>query len=297
MNKIGLHQGYWRQTPAEHAGIERWLELTKQTTCEVFEIGPSIILPMSKQERADFKKLIADNGMTLSINGGYTPSNDIASDDPAIRKIGVEYGKSVLEAMADVGCDRWSGINYSAWLRRPDCEILTYDEKQRIRELSLESMKQIIKTAEDCGVKYCFEIVNRFEQVLLNTSAEGVAFCEEIGSPNAQLLLDTFHMNIEEDSIVDALEYAQTRGRLGHVHVGESNRRVPNFDGKTHLDWDGILGILKKTGYEGFITMEPFMKMGLTTICVWRDLSHDADVDQMVVYARDAANFLRGKLA
>ena len=54
---------------------------------------------------------------------------------------------------------------------------------------------------------------------------------------------------------------------------------------------------MKKTGYEGFITMEPFMKMGLTTICVWRDLSHDADVDQMVVYARDAANFLRGKLA
>ncbi len=297
MNKIGLHQGYWRQTPAEHAGLDKWLELTQQTTCEVFEIGPAIILNMSAGERADFKKYLLDHNMYLSINGGLNETNDIASDDPAIRQRGIEYAKSVLQAMYDVGCDRWSGINYSAWLRRPSCEVLSYDEKQRLLALSLNCMKQIIKTAEDCGVDYCFEIVNRFEQFLLNTAEEGVAFCEQIGSANAKLLLDTFHMNIEEDSIVDALALAQNKGRLGHVHVGESNRRVPNFDGKTHLDWDGILGTLKKTNYTGFITMEPFMKMGLTTICVWRDLSHNADLDQMVQYARDAAQFLRSKLA
>lgn len=62
-----------------------------------------------------------------------------------------------------------------------------------------------MKVAEDCGVLYCCEVVNRFEQYLLNTAKEGVEFVKRLGSPNARVLLDTFHMNIEEDSMVDAI--------------------------------------------------------------------------------------------
>lgn len=296
MNKIGLHSGYWRGTEAAEAGASELLELTKKTACEVLEIGPDCLLNMTAAERKDFRKAVADAGMYLSINGGFTDKNDIAADDPSIRRIGIEWAKKVLQAMQEVGCDRWSGINYSEWLRRPGVPELTPDYKEHVRSLSLDSMREIIKTAEDCGVQYCFEIVNRFEQFIMNTSEEGVSFCEDLGSPNAKLLLDTFHMNIEEDSIVDAITYAQQKGRLGHLHTGESNRRLPGFDGKTHMDWDAIMGAVKNSGYQGYITMEPFMKMGMTTICCWRDLSHGADLEQMIGYARDAAQFLRSKL-
>ena len=47
----------------------------------------------------------------------------------------------------------------------------------------LESMSRLMKVAEDCGVLYCCEVVNRFEQYLLNTAKEGVEFVKRLGSP------------------------------------------------------------------------------------------------------------------
>nr|WP_122012240.1 sugar phosphate isomerase/epimerase family protein [Maliibacterium massiliense] len=297
MNKIGLHSGYWGGTGAKQ-DVYTMLDLTQKTGCEVFEIGPDAFLPMTKQERTDLKHAVADKGMSLSVNGGLDETNDAAVDDPAIRQKGIEHCTAVLKAMVDIGCDRWSGINYSAWLRKPT-EILDMDAKMHFWELGVQSMRQVLKVAEDCGVDYCFEVVNRFEQFIFNTAKEACQFCEDVGSPNAKLLLDTFHMNIEEDSIVDALRLAMEKGRLGHVHVGESNRRVPGMDGKTHMDWAAILGTLKEINYQGYITMEPFMKMGTVpalSIRVWRDLSHDADLAQMVQYAKEGADFLRSYL-
>ena len=297
MNKIGLHNAYWLDTEMVDAGVYKWMELAKQANCEVMEIGTAEIVAMTNAERLEFKKAVADAGMILTINDGFTKDDDIAAEDPAVRRRGIERAKRILQAMYELGADRWSGINYSEWLRHPEVATCTPDFKAHVRDLSLESMREIIKIAEDCGVDYCFEVVNRFEQFLLNTAAEGVQFCEDLGSPRAKLLLDTFHMNIEEDNIADAIKFAQSKGRLGHIHVGESNRRVPGFEGKTNMDWDAIMGAVKESGYEGYIIMEPFMKMGATTICCWRDMSHGADIATMVGYAKDGAAFLRSKLA
>lgn len=124
-------------------------------------------------------------------------------------------------------CPRWgatilNGVSYAGWQALPDHGI-TLDEKRRKEELALESMSRLMKVAEDCGVLYCCEVVNRFEQYLLNTAKEGVEFVKRLGSPNARVLLDTFHMNIEEDSMVDAI--LEAGPWLGHFHVGENNRR------------------------------------------------------------------------
>jgi D-psicose/D-tagatose/L-ribulose 3-epimerase len=67
-------------------------------------------------------------------------------------------------------------------------------------------------------------VVNRFEQFLLNTAAEAVAYVNEVGSTNLKILLDTYHMNIEEDSIAGAITTAGSL--LGHLHIGENNRKL-----------------------------------------------------------------------
>ena len=78
----------------------------------------------------------------------------------------------------------------------------------------------------------CLEIVNRFEQYIANTAEEGIAICEEINNPYCKLLLDTFHMNIEEDYIPDAIRAASDKGYLGYIHIGEANRKIPNGEKK-----------------------------------------------------------------
>jgi D-psicose/D-tagatose/L-ribulose 3-epimerase len=152
-------------------------------------------------------------------------------------------------------------------------------------------MREAIKVAEDNHVIFNMEVVNRFEQFLLNTSAEAVAYVEAVGSPNAKILLDTFHMNIEEDFIGDAIVLAGDK--LGHVHVGENNRMPPGFG---HIPWTEIGAALRKIGYGGAVVMEPFLLPGGQVgrdIKVFRDLSVGLDLDDE---ARKAALFMRGVL-
>ena len=131
-------------------------------------------------------------------------------------------------------------------------------------------MREIVKTAEDYGVTYCVEAVNRFEGCIINTAREALDYVNDIDSPNIGVLLDTYHMNIEEVSIGDAIRLVGDR--LTSFHTGENNRMAP---GRGHLNWDEIFGALADINYKGRIVSEPFVMMGGEVgrdIKTWRDL-------------------------
>ena len=297
MNKIGLHIGYFWGTGLED-DLFRLLDFTARAELDVIELTPKWLIDLGPDGRKRFKEKMDEYGILPSLNGGLTAANDISVEDPAIRQAGIDYSKQVLELMPEIGCDRWSGSNYSEWCRLPTGPMSKAD-KRRVLDLCIDSFQKIMPTAEACGVTYCFEVLNRFEQFMFNTSEESVAFAEEIGSPNAQVLLDTYHMNIEEDSIVDAMVHAGRKGRFGHLHIGESNRRIPGT-GKTHMDWDAIAGAVRDAGYTGFLTMEPFVLTSAPNahrICVWRDMVKDQSIDALINDAKIGGQFLRAKLA
>lgn len=297
MNPIGLHIGYWWGAGVEN-DLFQMLELTHRAELDVIEINPLWLLKMTHEECAAFAARLREYDMTATLNGGLDALNDIASDSPDIRKAGIAYCKRVLSKMPELGITVWSGCNYSEWLRCPSGEADAQAEKTRALDLCLESMEEIIQTAEDVGVDYCFEVLNRFEQFLFNTSAEAVAFAERVGSPRAKVLLDTYHMNIEEAVTTAAIRYAGARGRLGHFHVGESNRRVPGI-GDTDMDWNQIARALREAAYQGAIVMEPFVLTAAHNAKrthVWRDLSGGADIDKLVEDARRGGQFLRDVL-
>ncbi|MGI6004100.1 MAG: sugar phosphate isomerase/epimerase family protein [Christensenellales bacterium] len=295
MNKIGLHWGYWRGTELENdwTGI---MDALVKADIDVFEIGPQAVLPWSRAQRETFKKALADRGLIINFNGGLTHETDIASDDPAVRRAGIEYSKRVLDVVAQMGGINWSGINYSQWLRHPG--RITSSDRQYYFDLSVDAMRKIIGTAEDLGVVYGYEVVTRFDQFIFNTAQEAVAYCQAVDSDNAQLHLDTWHMNVEEDSMADAIACAAYHGRLSHMHVCENNRRVPGLI-RGNINWPEIFGALKQAGYRGYLTMEPFVIMGATNshmLGIWRNLG-PTDLDTMIENVRLGAEFLRRGMA
>jgi D-psicose/D-tagatose/L-ribulose 3-epimerase len=151
-------------------------------------------------------------------------------------------------------------------------------------------MREVMKKVEDCGVYFNVEVVNRFEQYLLNTCEEALEYVKAVGSPNCKILLDTFHMNIEEDSFTGAIERAGSY--LGHMHIGETNRRAP---GCGKMAWDEIFQALKKIGYSGAIVMEPFLIPGGE---IGRDIKiyRSLEVEDLDVEAKRALDFVRGEL-
>jgi D-psicose/D-tagatose/L-ribulose 3-epimerase len=212
----------------------------------------------------------------------------VAAEDPAVRKTGIAFLKRMAGAVGEMGGGNIGGILYSSWpLIMPAGEF----DKRPYVERSVASMKEAIKVAEDNAVFFNMEVVNRFEQFIMNTADEAVAYVEAVGSPNARVMLDTFHMNIEEDFIDDAI--VKTGDRLGHFHIGENNRMPPGYG---HIPWTEIGAALRRIKYPGYVVMEPFLMPGGQVgrdIKVFRDLSVGLDLDGE---ARKALQFMRGVL-
>jgi sugar phosphate isomerase/epimerase len=95
------------------------------------------------------------------------------------------------------------------------------------------------------------ESICRYEQDFLNTVAEAVRFIDELKVDNLKAHVDTFHMNIEEQSIESAI--VRSGDRIGHVHLADSNRRHP---GAGHLHFGSILRALDAARYRGYLAME-----------------------------------------
>jgi len=123
--------------------------------------------------------------------------------------------------------------------------------KQQSLDYLRKSLYECIEDAGIHGVRLALEPLNRYETDLIHTADEGLELIHQIDSPNFGLLLDTFHMNIEEQSIENCI--TRSSAYIFHFHVADSNRWYP---GGGHLDFGTILQTLKSTGYSGWISGE-----------------------------------------
>ncbi len=289
MNKVGIYFAFW--THDWTADYMLYLDKVSRLGFDILEVGSGAVLEMPKHKQRDLKKAAQDKGVELTYCIGFTADKDMASEDETVRRNGIEYAKKTIEMIGFMEGKVFGGINYSSW---PGVLNEGIRDKRPYLDRSIAGIKEVIKTAEDCGVLYCLEVVNRFEQYLINTAAEGVAYIDEVGSPNLKLLLDVFHMNIEEDDMTQAIITAGDK--LGHFHIGETNRRPP---GQGRMPWKEIFGALKSIGYSGRIVMEPFVMMGGEVgrdIKVWRELNPEKSEELLDAQAKEALSFVRSMI-
>ncbi len=251
MNKLGIFMNFWEKNwDADHA---KYIKKAKEIGFDVLEFQAQPLLEMSDDKIRSLKALADEVGIELTYSLGLDRAYDVSSLDESIRLGGVKYLQNIVKKMHVGGGTLLSGVSYAGW-GTPDNFL---GDKRPYWEKSIESMREIIKVAEDCGVTYCVEVVNRFETCLINTAREALDYVAEIDSPNIGVLLDTYHMNIEENSIGDAIRLVGNK--LTSFHTGENNRTAP---GRGHLDWDEIFGALSDINYKGRIVSEPFVMEG-----------------------------------
>jgi D-psicose/D-tagatose/L-ribulose 3-epimerase len=134
------------------------------------------------------------------------------------------------------------------------------------------------------------EPLNRYETDMINTVEQGLELCAAVDAENVGLLLDTYHMNIEEKSMGDAIRTAA--GRLFHFHACENDRGTP---GTGHIPWADAFEALSDIGYTGHVVIESFTP-AVTEIAravsLWRPL--DASGDEL---AAAGLRFLETALA
>jgi D-psicose/D-tagatose/L-ribulose 3-epimerase len=187
-------------------------------------------------------------------------------DDPDIRRKTRSHLSDCVQVTAEAGADVIAGPLYSPVGYLPG-RRRTGDEWKR----AVEGYQELGPVLEKHGVQLGIEPLNRFETYFLNTTADAVRLCEEVGHPNVGMLWDTFHANIEEKDLGQAL--LSTGRHLKHVHTCENDRGAP---GSGHVDWKGVFAALKQLQYQGWLTIESFgfaISDLSSAASIWRDLA------------------------
>jgi D-psicose/D-tagatose/L-ribulose 3-epimerase len=286
MIKIGIYYAYW--THEWDADFHPFLDKIADLGFDILEVNGGTIANMTRAERKSLKTHADEKNITLSYCIGLPAKYNIASEDKAVSAAGVAYLQKMAAAIGQMGGGQLGGILYSYW---PATLPAGETDRRPYFDRSVTNMKEAIKAAEDNQVFFNMEVVNRFEQFLLNTCEEALEYVDAVGSLNARVMLDTFHMNIEEDFVDDAI--VRAGGKLGHLHVGENNRMPPGYG---HIPWTEIGAALRKIDYNRYVVMEPFVMPGGKVgedIKIFRDLSINMDLDEE---ARKALAFIRGVL-
>ncbi len=287
MNKIGLFYSYWIKD--WEATYSSFINMVADLGFDIFEVNSARILTAGKQEKDKLKHAAEENDIILTYCTALSKEYDISSESAEVRANGVRFLKKNLKLISELGGSSLSGVIYGAWNRPLDGPVT---KKPAYLNRSIESMREVIKLAEDLSVTCNVEVLNRYEQFMLNTCEEAVEYVRAVDSPSMKIHLDTYHMNIEEDRFDKAIVTAGEH--LGHFHVGENNRRLP---GKGHIPWDEVFQALKKINYTGNIVIEPFIQHEgavAQSVKLWRDIKKD---DDLYLEARKCRDFLEAHLS
>ena len=247
---------------------------------EVFEIG------LEQPDLVDYSTIanVAEqNDMDLVVCGTYGPDRDVSHEDPSVRREGMEYVRECVRACREMGGDTVVGPAYSAVGK-----ARMVPDEQRAEEWAraVEGLTECAEFARERGVMLGLEPLNRYETDMINTAEQAVEFVEQVDSPALGIHLDTFHMNIEEKNVADAIDTVGSR--LVHVHASENDRGTP---GSGHVDWTAVRDALSSAGYDGAVVIESFdpgVEEVARAASIWRPLAPSPDD-----LAQDGLRFLR----
>jgi sugar phosphate isomerase/epimerase len=100
--------------------------------------------------------------------------------------------------------------------------------------------------------KQVLEPLNRYSTPYCAMAKDAVSIANQLNQDNFGVLLDTFHMNIEEDSMERSI--MKSRGLLRHLHFADNIRKMP---GCVHIDFQSVVKSVIRIRYKKYISFEP----------------------------------------
>ncbi len=283
MAQIGVNAWVWT-SPVDTAEFSRLAPMVKRMGFDLIEFG---IESTSDLDYAQAGNVAKANGLGVSVCAAMGPDRDLIHADDSIRKNGMDYVRHCIDAAKTVGANNVIGPLYSAVGRTWQS---TDDERKRDTDLLVRQLKDLSTYAIDRGVGLAVEPLNRFETSFMNLASQAIDVVDRVDHPSCGILLDTFHMNIEERSIGDAIRAAGKRVR--QIHTCENDRGAP---GSGHVPWQEVANACRDIGFNGPYVIESFtnkVKSIARAAAIWRNFSDTQDA-----LAADGLRFLRKLLA
>ena len=170
------------------------------------------------------------------------------SEDAGVRKRSIEHLRTCLQVASEMGAKLVGGpiyapIGYLPNHRRTDEEW----------KWAIEALQSLTPALEATGMELAIEPVNRSETFFLRTARDAAALCDAVGHARIGVTIDTFHSNIEEKNIANAIR--QVGRHLKHLHASENDRGLL---GSGQVDFPEIIRALQEISYSGYLMIEGF---------------------------------------
>ncbi|WP_232622629.1 sugar phosphate isomerase/epimerase [Pseudorhodobacter sp. MZDSW-24AT] len=213
--------------------------------------------PEDGLDLATTRRALDDAGLAVVLAARVNVQRSIASEEATARQCGLDYLARCVEVAEGLGAQIIGGPLYGepmVFAGRPPLPR-SADEMRARADRMIDGLQRVAPLARAAGKVFAVEPLNRFETDMLNTTRQGIAVVDAVNDAGLGLMLDTFHMNMEDQSIPDAIRLAGHR--TVHFQANENHR---GFPGTGNMDWPAIMRALAQVGYQGPVSLEPFRR-------------------------------------
>lgn len=187
-------------------------------------------------------------------SSGYSKFRNMVTANNELLTAAQNYVKKCILLCQRLGGSTFNICLFSSKTLVSDSNHKTLLPREKIKLASsiIGPLRELAKYARDYNIELLIEPLNRYSTPVCTEVEDAKYIIDLINQENVGMLLDTFHMNIEEDSIHNAIIRSNTM--LKHVHISDNNRKMP---GLAHIDFKSIIVALKKIKYSKYLTFEP----------------------------------------
>lgn len=240
----------------------RKVEPLEDTLARLSDQGYSAVEMYGEPKEVDIKKVkdaLSTNRLAVcGITGMWGQvSKDrwkrkLLSTDASLAAASEKYVRDCIRMCNQLGGNVMNICLFSDTLQEFDRNhgTIKLEDKDRMTRKALPLLRRLCREATDSGVELVLEPLNRYSTPYCATAQDALAIAHKID--DLGILLDTFHMNIEEDSFEGAI--LSCHNFLAHTHFADNNRKMPGF---AHIDFHSIVKSLQKIGYDGYVSFEP----------------------------------------
>lgn len=204
-NPIGVHAfvftGGWDEDCARKAALG-----ASSAGYDVLEVPM-----MDRQIDAEMtRRVLKEFNLTPTCTLGLTFDTDISCDDADVVRKGELVLNDALDNAASIGSKYLGGVIYGALGK------YSSPAKRRGVDNCIQVLRRLARRAETMGIDLGLEPCNRYETNVINTLDEARLLIDRIDVPNVYIHADAYHMQIEEENVVEAIH--KHSDRIGYFH-------------------------------------------------------------------------------
>ncbi len=246
------------------------VEPVGQTLQKISALGYDSVEMYGEPDRTDTNRLLELSGScgvsVCGVTGVWGSTSEDAwkrkllSSDASVQKHAADYVKKCVQM-----CSALGGGHLNVCLFADDSlsfydrthRVIPAERKKKAQDSAVPVLLELARFAADHGVTLVLEPLNRYSTPYCCTAQDAAYVAGRVNQESLRIMLDTFHMNIEEDSFEHTI--SGVKNMLRHMHFADNNRKMPGYG---HIDFKAIVGALAKIKYSWYVTFEPAIPDG-----------------------------------